>query len=212
MPLVDGFAATREMRAFEARENRTRAPIIALTANAMDGDRERCINCGMDDFLSKPFSIAQLRTMLVRWAGSGVLPRATESVIQAATPITTSALPSPHDSPLDLAAIDAIQALRSPDLLDRMIKLYDEHAPRLLQEGQAALDANDAPRMAVAAHELKSSSANLGARLLTRVCKDCEAAARRADLTAARTLWQSAIEEHRKFRAAIAKLDIARVA
>jgi len=67
MPRLDGFAATRLIRAREADSGRASRPIIALTANAIAGDRERCLAVGMDDYLSKPFGLPQLRGVLLRW-------------------------------------------------------------------------------------------------------------------------------------------------
>ncbi|MGH8663621.1 MAG: response regulator, partial [Burkholderiales bacterium] len=68
MPRMDGFEASREIRSLEAqRADGRRVPIIALTANAMEGDRERCLEAGMDDYLAKPFKLAELGAMLERW-------------------------------------------------------------------------------------------------------------------------------------------------
>ena len=67
MPVLDGFAATRRLREAEAAGVQPRRIIIALTANALDGDRERCLAAGMDDYLSKPFSRSALNDMLQRW-------------------------------------------------------------------------------------------------------------------------------------------------
>jgi HPt (histidine-containing phosphotransfer) domain-containing protein len=108
---------------------------------------------------------------------------------------------------LDRKAIDAIQALRSPNLLRRMIALYDEHTPRLLSEGSAALAGVDAKGVANAAHELKSASANLGAHRLSRLCKECEHAARSGDLPRAEPLWSQVIQEHGVFRNALADIE-----
>jgi CheY-like chemotaxis protein len=69
MPVMDGLAAARAIRA--AENGGRRVPIIALTGNAMPGDREACVAAGMDDYLAKPFSLSALRAMLDRWAGPG---------------------------------------------------------------------------------------------------------------------------------------------
>jgi CheY-like chemotaxis protein len=67
MPVMDGLAAARAIRAAEATG--ARVPIVALTGNAMPGDREACVAAGMDDYLAKPFSLTALRTMIDRWTG-----------------------------------------------------------------------------------------------------------------------------------------------
>lgn len=66
MPEMDGFDATRAVRVWEATENRGRTPIVALTADAMQGDRERCLAAGMDEYLSKPLRDAELKAVLTR--------------------------------------------------------------------------------------------------------------------------------------------------
>lgn len=67
MPVMDGFAATAAIRALELRQGRLRQAIVALTADALEGDSDRCLAGGMDDYLSKPFGLADLRAVLERW-------------------------------------------------------------------------------------------------------------------------------------------------
>jgi CheY-like chemotaxis protein len=67
MPRLDGFGATERIRALEVAQGRVATPVIAVTANAMPGDRERCLAHGMDDYLAKPYSPAQLREIVERW-------------------------------------------------------------------------------------------------------------------------------------------------
>jgi CheY-like chemotaxis protein len=85
MPEMDGFEATKEIRGRERSSIGTRVPIIALTANAMAQDRDNCLNAGMDDHLSKPFSILMLQDMLARW-----LPQAAPTQSEAAKPTARS--------------------------------------------------------------------------------------------------------------------------
>jgi two-component system, sensor histidine kinase and response regulator len=195
MPIMDGFAAVAEIRTYEARHSLKRVPVIALTANAMDGDRDRCTSAGMDDFVSKPFTMIQLRNALEKW-------------IERVTVEKTVEAPAPsNETVLDLKALDAIRAIPSPDLLTRMIRLYDQHTPRLIQEGRAGVQAQDCQRVAVAAHELKSSSANLGAQRLARLCKECETAARRDDFALTQQLWTQISAEYDTFRTALATVQ-----
>jgi CheY-like chemotaxis protein len=67
MPVLDGYEATRQIRTLETRRRLARTPIIALTANTLEGDREKCVRAGMDDYLGKPYTEEQLRELLVRW-------------------------------------------------------------------------------------------------------------------------------------------------
>jgi signal transduction histidine kinase/ActR/RegA family two-component response regulator len=75
MPVMDGYEATRILRAREAGSGARRTPVIALTASAIDGDRERCLNAGMDDYLAKPFSAAQLSAIIEKWSTSHKAPQ-----------------------------------------------------------------------------------------------------------------------------------------
>ena len=74
MPVMDGFAATRMIREIEARSRLPRTPIIALTANALNGDREHCLDQGMDDYLSKPIELHELGALVARWLGDALEP------------------------------------------------------------------------------------------------------------------------------------------
>jgi CheY-like chemotaxis protein len=76
MPGMDGLEATRRWRVEEKKRGAARVPIVALTANAMAGDRDACIACGMDDYLAKPFTRANLTDVLRLWIGSTPLPSA----------------------------------------------------------------------------------------------------------------------------------------
>ncbi|MGZ9014763.1 MAG: response regulator, partial [Burkholderiales bacterium] len=169
MPHMDGFEATRKIREIEKHSNLKRVPIIALTANAMQQDREECLNAGMDDHLSKPYSRMQMRTMLERW-----LPEHDASEAPAAPP-SAGVLEAPVPaSLLDQAALDALRELETagnPNLVSRLIDKYLSNAPVLLRQMVHGLEIEDASEIERAAHTLKSTSANLGARDLAVLCK-----------------------------------------
>jgi len=175
MPEMDGFEATREIRGRERSSIGKRVPIIALTANAMAQDREECLNTGMDDHLSKPFSLQTMQDMLDRW-----MPQAASMKSEpAAEPAARG--PAKAAEVLDRQVLDQLSALLKPERLARAINFYLVESPKLIQKLKQAAAANDAPEIVRSAHSLKSSSANLGASLLSRYCEDIEASARRAD-------------------------------
>ena len=74
MPVMDGYSATQSIRAIESAQNMPRTPIIAVTANAIRGDRETCLKSGMDDYLSKPFEPDELIALLEKWSSAKVGP------------------------------------------------------------------------------------------------------------------------------------------
>ena len=170
MPEMDGFEATRALREAEAADaapgKSVRVPIIALTANAMEGDRERCLAAGMDDYLAKPFKQEQLWSLMTHW-------------IKPAAPFEPPF--ATLKAPIDIKALDNIRTLQRPgasNLLERIVTLYLDNAPRLVQSMREASAAGDSDALQRASHALKSSSANLGALELAALCKEMEVQAR----------------------------------
>jgi len=181
MPEMDGFEATRRLRRMEAEQGRSRTPIIALTANAILGDRELCLDAGMDDYLAKPYTRAALLAVLARWRP----PAAAETAAEAAPAQPAPAPPAETGSILDAAALQNLRAMRRPgrpDVLGRIIDLFYSDAPRLLGQLEVAAEASDAAALQLAAHTLKSSCANVGALGLSATCREIEQYARGNDV------------------------------
>jgi len=198
MPEMDGFEATMEIRKREQASRRKRVPIVALTANAMAQDREECLNAGMDDHLSKPFSMQTMHEMLERW-----VPRPASSQPKGAQ---AESAPSEQAAVIDRQVLDYLATLRTngkPELLARTINLYLAESPKLVQKLKQAAAASDAPELARSAHSLKSCSANVGARLLSRYCGDIEASARRADTEEARRIVAKVEAEYGRVQSAL---------
>jgi two-component system, sensor histidine kinase and response regulator len=164
MPVMDGFIATRKLREREVAKKLEPVRVVALTANALAGDREACLAAGMNDYLAKPFTLAQLRNIL--------LPSKVSR--SAANKVT-----------LDHSAIEAVRQL-DPDgqdrLLSRLIALYRDDSSQLLADIDNGLKADDAEAVARAAHTLKSSSANLGATNVAAIARQIEHSARNGDI------------------------------
>jgi signal transduction histidine kinase/DNA-binding response OmpR family regulator len=217
MPVLDGFAATQAIREREARtptalspdaqgnSSRTSSaphlPIVALTANAMEGDRRQCLAAGMDDYLSKPFTQEQLSMVLARWLSqrpatggketteseaAGVNGADEQPADSAAQPAAPTVLPPPtHPPVLNAKALDNIRALQRPDkpnLLSVIIQQYFSSAPQLLESLRYGVQHGDAATVRQTAHSLKSSSAMLGAVALAAHAQELERMGRAQDL------------------------------
>ena len=204
MPEMDGFEATREIRGRERSSIGKRVPIIALTANAMAQDREECLSTGMDDHLSKPFSMQTMQDMLDRW-----MPQAAATKSAAAAELAARS-PAKAAAALDRRVLDQLSTLLKPERLARAINFYLVESPKLIQKLKQAASANDAPEIVRSAHSLKSSSANLGASVLSRYCEDIEASARRADAEEACKLFAKIETEYGCVQTALtAELELA---
>ena len=152
MPNLDGYSATRRIRA-----EGLRLPIIAMTAHAMKGDRERCLEAGMDDYLSKPLRSEPLDEVLERWIEApGPAPAAVEALIDEAR----------------------MRTFRDdyPDIVDQLLELFLSSTPPLLDELRTAADAGDHDELRRAAHKLKGSCQNIGATFMATLCRTIEGA------------------------------------
>ena len=164
MPEMDGYEATREIRRREGDDRRT--VIIAMTANSMEGDRERCLAAGMDDYLSKPVKLEDLRAVLNRWHSAAPPP---------------ADRPEEPDTAIDHEVLDGLRALQdrsSPDLLRRLISLFLSEAPAQLDSLRDAVARRQSVSLAMLAHGLRGASANMGARGMARTCSELEALGR----------------------------------
>lgn len=168
MPLMDGYEATIKYREWEKKRGLGRLPIIALTGNAMEEDRQRCLDAGMDDYVKKPFNLVQLRDVLARWipdAGKGNYDVASTEL--ARMPATKSVML------LERAPLEEIRELRrpgSPDILAKVISVYESDSPKLIDAMRKGFEQGDTEAMIRAVHSLKTSSAMLGATFLSDHC------------------------------------------
>lgn len=179
MPGMDGYEATKIIREREAREGKAaRISIIALTAHAMEGDRDKSLAAGMDDYLSKPFTLEQLVAVLKRRLPAAE-PNGKPIQKDAFHPPATRH--SPFVTPIDTAALDNIRSLQrdgEPDILGKIVHSYCKRTPELMSVLRKAQDRGDAVTVRNTAHSLKSSSANVGALLLADLFREIEAMGR----------------------------------
>ena len=165
MPEMDGLEAARQICQRWSPERRP--CIIAMTGNALMGDREKCLDAGMDDYISKPVRIAELQSALEHWG-----PLRSR---KGDTAFFTRGKGNEGEVLLDQAIIADLRAMPPGDgkqMLQELVELFLREAPAHLADIVTA--ANDPPRLAFHAHALKSMSLNLGARRLIELCLKLE--------------------------------------
>ena len=166
-----------------------------MTANAMAGDRQKCLDAGMDDYLAKPVTRGELERCINRWRGVRMpvapAPAPAKPAEQAAQPAV-----------LNAAVLDDLRDVLGGEV-DRIIALYLEDAPRLIAQLERAVVGNDPIALRVAAHTLKSSSANVGATTLSEAARDLEHGARDGTLAKPEALVARIVGEFARVRTAL---------
>lgn len=170
MPVMDGFEATAAMR--DKSGDAGEVPVIALTANAVDGDRERCIAAGMQDYLSKPISVDRLHGTLKRWLAT--------SAQQPSLPINQGRFRSIDTESLN--NIRKLQGVGGDRMVKRVVDLYLSSSSMLIADLRVGLLQGDAEAVRQGAHALKSSSQNVGACALATLSQRIEEMGRRGEL------------------------------
>ena len=188
MPVLDGYEATKAIRA--AEPNGIRIPIIALSASAMAGDADAAFAIGMDEYLTKPIAADELERTLARWAP---IPSTLEGPPEVDPEARVGEQPEPADDaggsaelpPLDPAKVQELEKVGGSDFLVQIIELFLANAPARLEELRAALASGQADAASRAAHSLRGSAANIGARTLSDMCAVAETSAQLGDLAKA---------------------------
>jgi signal transduction histidine kinase/HPt (histidine-containing phosphotransfer) domain-containing protein len=197
MPEMDGLEAARQICHKWSADKRPR--IIAMTGNALVGDRERCLQAGMDDYISKPVRVEELQSAIERWGPMKSRKPDTAFLARARAMQT--------ESILDQAAISDLRNAPSPGrgtLLREVVALFLENAPqRMAQIGECI---NDAPMLAFHAHALKSMSLNLGAKRIVELSQKLEDLGRTRNVHGAPALLRELEAAYNQTRAQLVAL------
>jgi CheY-like chemotaxis protein len=181
MPEMDGYEATAEIRRREEDESK-HTLIIAMTANAMQGDREEALAAGMDDYVSKPVRPEDLEAVLEAWVGQGA--RRGEIGQGGGAPEAGEGSGA-ADGSIDYSVLEALRELQGegePDLLEEPIELFLEEVPAQLKALREAAERGDAQSVGRIAHTLKGSSGSLGAVRMAALCARLEGVGASGDL------------------------------
>ncbi len=224
MPVIDGFTAAGKIKSGNSPNVNT--PIVALTANSMPGDRQRCLDAGMQDYISKPVSKPNMAKVISEWADKNesnesarvfnihkpdiYLGETNDEAVSEASgsqqleePVVDSA-GAPVDEQcstevVNMAAINKIRELQrpgKPDLLSKVLALYFDKSPEQLIQLQQAVSEGDYVQAREIAHGMKSSSAYLGAEKLAASCSELEASIRNNDTDNAAALAELILEQY----------------
>lgn len=198
MPIMDGFEATAAIRSFEQQQGRQPVPIVAMTAYALQGDKDRCLQAGMDDYLTKPISEQGLLVILDRYLreGAGLLPSPPEQQTATAPVCCTD---GEEQVVFDRAAL--LERLGGNEaLVEKFVTMFfksaDEHL-LLLDQG---ISAGDAELVRTKAHAIKGSAGNVGACALAAAAATLDRAIREGRLDQQQDLRDQLHEQYQRFR------------
>ncbi len=190
MPDLDGYETTRRIRALEGNDRRT--PVIAMTANVQDGDVRRCLDAGMDDYLSKPLRLEILRDKLSVWIRGREASASSMAPASPGMPLDSEQLPLQQT--LDMEIFSELRETIGEAFHD-MLRVFIEDLTAYLADLYASIRDNSLEMVPNIAHAIKGSAANIGAGKLADVSRHIESSGRSLDADSVRMLYNTAVAE-----------------
>jgi two-component system, sensor histidine kinase and response regulator len=183
-------------------------PIIAVTANALESDREKCLQAGMEGYIAKPINLAELSEVLERWTvdvkDTELPPEGAGAAYEA-----DDDGHSIHEDPLDpdvLAGLRELQQDGEPDLLAELVEMFVSDTGPRLAALRDAVESGDPSGVERTAHAMKGSAGNMGARNMSNLAADLEEIGASGDLAGAAQKLERLVEEYGRVRPALAEL------
>lgn len=196
MPEMDGFESTQRIRDLENQEKRDTATIVALTANAMKGDREKCIAAGMNDYLSKPLKEQELESILRKWLGYKKIDEKeieSDNSDLSDVPYTVSVI--------DSDTIDKLKKV-TKDKFPSLIAIFLSNGTELMNSIEAGIKNSDIDEITRSTHALRSTTGQIGALSLQKIVSDIETRSKNKNMhelavlfDAAKDIWQKVLKE-----------------
>lgn len=174
MPVMDGYFCTKRIRKYETNNDLNHTPIIAMTANAMLGDKEKCLAAGMDDYMSKPLNRYVLEKTLKKW--DPFANKKKQSKPQKTDPVDPIHNKSINEKWLNIKALAEIKTFMG-DETNSLLDLFQQESPEMLDKLKMFSQSQDFSEARQTAHTLKSTGANIGATGFSHFCKKIELAA-----------------------------------
>jgi PAS domain S-box-containing protein len=212
MPEVDGFEATRRIREREQGSG-YRVPIVAMTARAMEGDRETCLDRGMDDYLTKPVKFEDLDAVLDRWLAprpqGGMEPALLAPAPRQAPSTGSGQAPSAREreeGPLDHSILDSLADLQGDDegdIVKELVDLFLRETPPRFEKLASAIAREDPEALVSEAHGLKGTAASIGARSLAQIARGMEEGGRAGSVEGVGVLLRDLRQEYERTAAAL---------
>ena len=209
MPEMDGYEATAKIRRREEGEdvrNGRHTPIIAMTANAMQGDREKALDAGMDDYVAKPVKAEDLDAILKSWVsheGEAPEPEASRTIPQ------DGSIQEDLENPLDEEVLSGLREIGDADLLAELVEVFFEDVPPRLAALREATESGDAESVERVAHTLKGSCGNMSAWRMAEICAELQETGVSGDLARAPDLLEQLEAEFGRVRPAL-EAEVAR--
>jgi len=207
MPRLDGNGATAEIRRRESEAGGPATPIVAMTANALAGDREKALEAGMDDYVSKPVSREDLAAVLRRWVQPGTPEVVQQDGTTGSVPVVGAAGPAldgaPEGEPVDRRVLEDLEELGGTELVEELIETFLDDAPSRLEALRGAVQGGEAPAVRRLAHALGGSCGSMGTVEMTRLSGTLEKAGASGDLSLARELLERLEAEFGRVRTAL---------